>query len=186
LIWPCGMTGPASRRPAPSPMRTTSTGLFSNHEQLGLALQDALRFSEKEIVPGWRFEFKVSADRAGYSASIVDVSGKSVGGFMTNERGVIFEASPLDNNGANVGLQQSGEFSNKPLTQVSFASKIRKGLRGFVGVQDFICPCYVICAGDKVCCYPCCNFCSDTCNLNSGCACCVNVGCTFCVWCCGV
>lgn len=168
---------------------------LADHPQLGTTLQNNLLFQEREIVPGWKLDFKVSDDRLGYVAVLTDVSGKMMGSLSTDERGIIYEGTPLDtaqlleNNTRRLTDAQNAvplEIAMTYPTRTTFRVKIRELLKNVAGIPDYICPCYAICGGEKICCYPCCNSCVSQCNLGSGCSCCVNVGCQSCVWCCGI
>jgi hypothetical protein len=165
---------------------------LGDHPQLGAHLHSQLRFGEREIVPGWKFDFRVSDDRSGYIAVLTDVSGKMLGTLSTDERGVIYEGVPLDA-AQELDLNALGRMdapsvipAAMPLTppERTFSHRIRELLKSVALMPYFICPCYRICGGEKVCCHPCCILCNQTCD-GSVCSCCVNVGCLSCVWCCG-
>lgn len=166
---------------------------LADHPQLGSAFQENLRIPEKEIVPGWQLEFRVSPERSEYLAVLRDVSGKTYGCLSTDQHGVIYEGAPLDNSFlASQSSSPPSTPNSVPLqvttvqTNTTLATRIRELLRNIASVPDFICPCRVTCGGENICCYPCCTTCSSACGPANGCSCCVNVGCLSCVWCCGV
>jgi hypothetical protein len=165
---------------------------LANHPQLGTSFQDNLRILEKEIVPGWQLEFRLSPERSEYLAVLRDVSGKTSGCLSTDQRGVIYEGAPLDSLLlASHSSSPLNTLNSVPLqvatieTNTSLTVRIRELLRNIASVPDFVCPCRVSCGGENICCYPCCLTCTSTCDVSSGCSCCVNVGCLSCVWCCG-
>jgi len=140
--------------------------------KIGRSLFSTLHFDSNEIVPAWKFEYKLKDDRRGYSVVLKDNLGGGLGAFSTDQRGVIFEGEPVTAPVSELEWQSPDLLvSGKPIESgphnpgkhVSFFRRIAFG------------PISVL----ADCCGGCC----------PGCSCfnepqCQNCGCTCCIWCC--
>jgi|ERR1700733_3469523 len=147
---------------------------------IGKSLYDSLKFGQKEILPGWSFNFAIAEDALGYVARLQNTSVQ--GGFSTDEVGVIYEGLPMDTDTIPSTVDAQDVITGSDAIH-SHANPTSTRLAAFVRTIAMGTP------APQQCC-----FCRDyTCCCGLACSCqstpvgdCNDCGCGSCIWCCSI
>lgn len=159
---------------------------------IGKSLFSNLKFGEEQILPGWAMQMSASSDGSGYVILMeprVDDTG--VRAFSTDQEGLIYEGVALDSDRASSPVTSAQQVldnaaairkKNQTIARVSAALK-KLAIGPAVPQLCLICS---YCHEFSCCCggllgAECCS-CSNSCDYLCGC--CLDCGCSGCVWCC--